>query len=770
MYDDRYKSLSVGDTGIMKQKIIELIDKFMWMGHINIQRRVFRLILAGGIITFVLLSVLAICSMLIVRENVNSRADKIDDVAAKYMEEFATQEAKIRLKHISEAQAQRIENELAAIGEDVRYLSSMMTSILHTPHNYRAKTLPDSHKQTVTSGQVYLHIGDDCRTETENAAVQREIALAANIMNTLNVLGDKYTKFVSSCQVGSKNGYMIVVDELGHGDGETVRIPPDLMQHFDPRLRPWYIDGKDATDPVFTDVYIGANGLPEFTCAMPYEDRDGFAGVASISTGLQSASQIVAQTTAGNNGFSFVLNQNGEVVMSARQTGLLSVSSAYNHSDDDYKGNDLRLTAEKTMAAAAEKMTSGESGVTLVTIDGEEYYLAFAPMASLGWSFGTLMNVNEIKDPAKVVGYGILQQMRSFGHVVDDTFRDMSSLAAVISLLLTAALIWLSTELANRFVRPIYELSAGVRKIDGENLNKKLEIHTGDEIEHLAICFNAMTDELKKYMEHLAQVTADKERLATEINVAARIQNSVLPKNFPRRPDMELCATMKPAKSVGGDFYDFAVLDNDRLLVTIADVSGKGVSAALFMMIAKTVLNNYAESLQNMDDIVGLLDCTNAHLCSANEAMMFVTACVGILDLRTGRFVYVNCGHNPPLIYRAAEQKFSYLTPKKNFPLGLTDNKLYAKDELHLKQGDILFFYTDGVTEALNERQEMYSEDRLLSTLNAINAASKSLNDAVGNLKASLAAFVGNAAQSDDITMLCLRYRGTDATESDETI
>lgn len=751
----------------MKQKIVELIDRFLWMGHINIHRRVFRLILAGGIITFVLLGLLAVCSMIIVRTSVNNRADKLDDVAALYMEDFATQEAKTRLAHISDAQAQRIENELAAIREDVRYLSSIMTSILHTPHNYRAKTLPDSHKQTVTSGQVYLHIGDDCRTETENAAVQREIALAANIMNTLNVLGDKYTKFVSSCQVGSKNGYMIVVDELGHGDGETVRIPPDLMQHFDPRLRPWYIDGKDATDPVFTDVYIGANGLPEFTCAMPYEDRDGFAGVASISTSLRSMSQIVTQTSVGDKGFSFVLNQNGEVMMSARQTGVLSVADHHEKSDGS---DDLRRTAEKTLAAAANKMTSGESGVMPVTVDGEEYYLAFSPMTSLGWSFGTLMSVKEVKDPASVVGYGILQQMRSFGSVVDETFRNMRSLAGVTSLLLLAVLIWVSMELANRFVRPIYELSAGVRKIDGENLNKKLEIHTGDEIEHLAICFNAMTDELKKYMEHLAQVTADKERLATEINVAARIQNSVLPKDFPSRPDMELCATMQPAKSVGGDFYDFAVLDNDRLLITIADVSGKGVSAALFMMIAKTVLNNYAESLQSMDDIVGLMDCTNAHLYSANEAMMFVTACVGILDLRTGRFVYVNGGHNPPLIYRAAEQKFSYLTPKKNFPLGLSDNKLYAKDELYLKQGDILFFYTDGVTEALNEQQEMYSEDRLLVTLNAINAVSKSLNDVVGGLKASLAAFVGNAAQSDDITMLCLRYRRPDATESDETI
>ena len=182
-----------------------------------------------------------------------------------------------------------------------------------------------------------------------------------------------------------------------------------------------------------------------------------------------------------------------------------------------------------------------------------------------------------------------------------------------------------------------------------------------------------MTDNLKTYMANLTKVTAERERIATELNVATDIQNGMLPKDFPSRADFELLATTTPAKEVGGDFYDFYFLDETHLAITVADVSGKGIPAALFMVISKTILNNFAVSMHNSAGLAEVVAAANDKLCANNEAMMFVTAFVGVLDLETGEFVYVNAGHNPPVVYRAETNHCDFLDVKKNFVLGPMD-------------------------------------------------------------------------------------------------
>ena len=258
-----------------------------------------------------------------------------------------------------------------------------------------------------------------------------------------------------------------------------------------------------------------------------------------------------------------------------------------------------------------------------------------------------------------------------------------------------------------------------MRDIASGNLDKKLDIHTGDEIEHLSTSFNAMTLELKTYMTNLTKVTAEKERIATELDVAKDIQNGMLPKDFPAREDFELLATTTPAKEVGGDFYDFYMLDETHLVITVADVSGKGIPAALFMVISKTVLNNFMVSTHNRDGLAEVVSAANDELCANNEAMMFVTAFVGVLNLETGEFVYVNAGHNPPVVYRAEENHCDFLDVKKNFVMGPMDGIPFAEQRTTFKRGDLIFIYTDGVTEALNVADEEYLPDRLIDFMNS---------------------------------------------------
>ena len=307
------------------------------------------------------------------------------------------------------------------------------------------------------------------------------------------------------------------------------------------------------------------------------------------------------------------------------------------------------------------------------------------------------------------------------------------------------------------FSSPIKYLSDGVKEISGGNLDKKFDIHTGDEIEHLAKGFNIMTAELKNQMQNLAIVTAEKERIAAELNIAHVIQLSMLPHDFPRRADFELYATMEAAKEVGGDFYDFYRLDENHLAITVADVSGKGIPAALFMVISKTTLKNLILT-SNEGNLADLVSHANNILRQDNTARMFVTAFIGILDTRNGKLTYVNAGHNPPLLYRAAENKFEYLPVIRNFVLAGRRGIKYKEQEIMLSPGDCIFLYTDGVTEAFNESEELYGEEKLLAALNKSSNKTADVKALLGEIRNSVAEHVGNAEQSDDITMLGLTY------------
>jgi sigma-B regulation protein RsbU (phosphoserine phosphatase) len=298
-----------------------------------------------------------------------------------------------------------------------------------------------------------------------------------------------------------------------------------------------------------------------------------------------------------------------------------------------------------------------------------------------------------------------------------------------------------------------------VREISSGNLDKKIDVHTNDEIEHLAICFNAMTDELKTYMVNLEKETAERERIATELDVATDIQNGMLPKDFPARADFELFATMTPAKEVGGDFYDFYFLDEKHLAITVADVSGKGIPAALFMVISKTILSNFAETFYKQNDLAQVVAASNEQLCANNEAMMFVTAFIGVLDLESGEFTFVNAGHNPPVVYRAETNHCEFLDVKKNFVLGGMDGIPFVEQKINFKHGDLIFIYTDGVTEALNVKEEEYLPDRLINFMNSTDCAAD-LETLLANVRADLSKHVGDAEQSDDITMFALRFKG----------
>ena len=412
-----------------------------------------------------------------------------------------------------------------------------------------------------------------------------------------------------------------------------------------------------------------------------------------------------------------------------------------------------------------------------MTLGGKEYYLAYAPIKNLGWSFGTLIERDVVVQPARDAKAYLLSRAADFSASLQDFFWDNLLRTAALLLALLAALFFASRKAADRFVKPVLALTAGVREISGGNLDKKIDVKTGDEIEQLADSFNHMTDELQTYIRNLARTTAEKERIETEISVAARIQAGILPKHLPARTEMDLAASMTPAKEVGGDFYDFYFLDDCHLVVTVADVSDKGVPAALFMVAAKTLLKESALTMGPGDNLpVGAKAAhpapaptlsppwlseavarTNDRLAEANDEGMFVTVFTGVLDIRNGDFTYVNAGHNPPLLRRNGN--FEFLPVAAGPMLGAMGGMAFPAERLTLSAGDMLFLYTDGVTEAMNEAKEMFTGERLKETLSD-RAAGKSSAEVLAAVREAVSAHADGAEQSDDITMLGLVFQG----------
>ena len=336
------------------------------------------------------------------------------------------------------------------------------------------------------------------------------------------------------------------------------------------------------------------------------------------------------------------------------------------------------------------------------------------------------------------------------------TLTIITTLMAVVSMLVILYLI------NKTILYPINALSVAtgtfVSKRDensilGVSEISKLDIKTGDEIEILAESVKKMEKDLNTYITELTAVTAEKERIGAELDVAKHIQASMLPWEFPEREEFEICASMTPAKEVGGDFYDFFMVDDTHLAIVMADVSGKGVPAALFMVIAKTLIKDHTTSEKNLGEIFTKV---NNLLCESNSEEMFVTAFEGVLDLVTGEFRFVNAGHEVPYICKN-DGNFEPYPIKAGFVLAGMEGMRYRGGSMMFEEGDMLFQYTDGVTEATNSSNELYGDERLHHILQA--SRDKNTSEILKAVKADIDKFQGEAEQFDDITMLCLKFK-----------
>jgi phosphoserine phosphatase RsbU/P len=515
------------------------------------------------------------------------------------------------------------------------------------------------------------------------------------------------------------------------GKIESCSLGGESYNYF---LMDWYQIPKELNSPIWSEPYYheGGGNAVMATYSVPlYISREGqrrFIGILTADISLSWLQKIVSSIKIYETGYAFLISKNGTCVTHPRRDFIMN-ESVFSIAE---------ARQDRGLREAGRAMINGRSGFvpfkSMVT--EKEGWLAYTPLYSNGWSLGIFIPEEELMADIYQLNRTVLV-LGMFGITI---------LLAVI------------VYLANTITKPLRFLSQTTQHIAKGNLDVELPlIKSGDEIGQLTNSFDHMKRSLKTYVEQLTEATATRERIESELKIAHEIQMGMLPKIFPPFPDetsFDIYAVIEPAKEVGGDFYDFFHVDDHRLCFTIGDVSGKGVPAALFMAITKTLIKVAAGPDIFPDRI---LDRVNNELAQDNDACMFVTIFLGILDIRTGEIFYANGGHNPPLII-SENDSIEFIKQTAGPVVGALEKQYFECGRLMLRQGDSLFLYTDGVTEAMNEHLEFFSEKRLQNGVALLRE--KHITDLVHGVMQNVTNFSHGMPQSDDITIMVLKFLG----------
>ena len=588
-------------------------------------------------------------------------------------------------------------------------------------------------------------------TDPDDPAVSAKVGLMANLSETMISLCPAVG--ASTFYIGMPEGVHLSVSATSSSwfvDGQ--------LRGYDPRQRGWYQKAAETGALVFTDGEYDANtGAYCVECAMPVYGPDGSLQAVVGTDLFLTEMEAVLQGLALEGEFFLLVNQNGRAVLEPQ-------AEAFPIAEAD-RSVDLRQSQSKMLAQAVDSALRGEeTGVSVGTLADGDYYITAAPIEATGWVL-----VSAFREAISAKPIALLQESnRQIQTEVVSTYREKTSKTKLTAIMLLIAVMLAALggalALGKKIVKPLNTITKRISELSDSNLEFKMEdaYRTGDEVEELAESFAAISHKTVAYMGEVRRVTAEKERIGAELSLATRIQAAMLPHvfpPFPNRSEFDIFASMDPAKEVGGDFYDYFLIDDNHLGLVIADVSGKGVPAALFMMASKIILQSVAMLGRSPGEI---LTKTNEAICSNNEAQMFVTVWLGILELSTGKLTAASAGHEYPVLRQCPDGAFELLKGKNGFVIGYIEGMCYDEYELQLEPGAKLFVYTDGVPEATNAQGELFGTERMLAALDAQSDAAP--RDILKNVRAAVDDFVNDAEQFDDLTMLCVEYKGSKET------
>lgn len=584
----------------------------------------------------------------------------------------------------------------------------------------------------------------------ETAALYEELTLLSDMEEIFAPVMKYNSRFLDNLYVGTASGIF-----YQYTDNNVYR------ENYVVTQRHWYLSSTSSPDEImWKETEIDSYGRPCITASMAVKDPEGnIVAVVAADVNFEQMMSNVIGSGLGETGTTFVLGKTGDLVAySSFMEDVEEHNGLYNAFEDHFAD-------PENVRKKIDDCVSGDGEAFHAVLDGKEIYMTARAIPSTGWLICTAINAEEITEPIGKVTAQSDQLFAGANAKMKDEFR-----ALIIKVIIAFAMIALVVAVVEYFIsrtisKPIIKLTDTVKNTGEGDFDRKSDIDTRDEIGDLARGFNKMQDDLKLYTENLKTVTAEKERIGAELNVATQIQADMLPRIFPPFPqknEIDLFASMTPAKEVGGDFYDFFLIDENRLALVIADVSGKGVPAALFMVISKTLIKN--RTMQGGTPAQILADVNN-QLCEGNDANMFVTCWLGILDLSTGVMTAASAGHEFPAIC-GPDKKFELLKDRHGLALAAMEDSRYRDYEIRLERGGSIFVYTDGVPEATDAGNEMFGPDRMLESLN--RSSDNNPEVFIKEVGSALKEFTGEAPRFDDVTMVGLTWYGKDRPETNE--
>ena len=644
---------------------------------------------------------------------------------------------------------ERTDDEFRIARQGLISLKSQVEDVFRNPGNYKARKIdPPKKGPEGTPGLVLLAPEGYGNISPGTYELMQKMANLEPIMQEI-VLSEDY---VIDSYISTMDGVTLAYDRLVN---EKIDDRGNVMD-FDARECVWF-DGALSQEDVF---FASSDESPlyendEVVYSIPVYMNGEAVAVIEGCMHMEGMSYYLKGRDIGESGFVILITKEGQLFYSSRTEGELKTGV-------DNPG-DIRDSLNPELRKVIDKGLSGETGVEQVSVDGEDFYAAYGSIVTPGWAQVIFVAVDEVTESARDLRSDMEEYSRELILREDRTYFTSAVFAVLVFILIMIFSYIIVSYRTKKRTAPITKMIESLTELKGASMFFEVqdEFRTGDEIQVLAESFESLAAKMRDYVDEIVDEMIMKSRVMTELSLATKIQADMLPNTFPAYPErteFNIYASMTPAKEVGGDFYDFFFAGEDHLAMVMADVSGKGVPAAMFMMMAKSMLQS---QIISMKDPAGVLEKVNNLIFANNKEHMFVTVWVGILEISTGMLVASNGGHEFP-IFKEPDSDFGIIKDKHGFVISGRKNMKYTNYEIVMKPGSKLFLYTDGVPEATNGDRKRFGMDRTLAAVNI--APDAPVEEILANVDSEVKRFVGDAEQFDDLTMMCIEYLGPQGT------
>ena len=642
----------------------------------------------------------------------------------------------------------KVDDEFWILEHDYLVLGEQVKDVLGNPDHY--KPLPVEEPKLENQGKYSLQLLYPEGFDKNNADMKMTMGRLANLAPMMEEIVRGNEGYTFDCYISIPGGATLAMDNMSAGKYEDGVIRP-----YDCRTRPWYKGAVESGKIYFSaPTHSYFYDLEEIVFGMPVYLDGELVAVLEGATETEVLKRKLSERNIGESGFSIIVNKRGELLYSPRKDGELAMR------EEPY---DVRKSAGDEVSDLVGRALEQNTGFCEITLDKERYYAAYAPLESFGGAQIMFISAEELEAPSRQ----LIADMESISDDLSDSFLKLAISTALIMLIMLTVLALASQIIVasrlRRTMEPLNYMAEKIRGMSGGDSVFEMEnvFRTGDEVELLAGTFKDYSERNRAYLNEIVDMTSERERTMAEMTAAAQIQMAMLPRKTGPIYDIdefEIYGEMIPAKEIGGDLYDYFLIDDDHLAIVIGDVSGKGIPASLFMALVKNTVQS--QLMYDSTDVGMVMERVNSILIRESVRSMFVTLWVGVLHLGNGELRFVNAGHCLAAVCKKSGT-FTIENDQHGPIAGVFDKAEYKQNNLKLRPGDILYLYTDGVTETHNETGEMFGTRGLLDALNENTTAS--LEELDKRVRMRVREFANDSEAFDDLTTVCIRYKPKEA-------